>query len=891
MPTPKRKLFICVTEHCDLMWRRCFDRDFTFKGQNFVSYADLEAFYIIENIKLCHAYSDYHFTIESPAMLQKFLEKYPEHLPSIQQLFKEQKVFVPFTGNNIIDSNLVGGETIIRNFLSGYTYLKNNFGITPYGVDRCDAFGNSAQLPQIVKKFGSSWIYNTKYTKSDKLYWRGLDDSTVLIYDPKRAGSTGGYFKYRPCPACHGYKDHDCPVCHNMRIDLKFMETLRSPISDTLQPQEDAIPTYIYCGGEEMLPNEYIIEWAKQHKDLYDISFVDFDSYVPYLQDMIQHADAASEEEIHHAKELNPNNSGCYVTRIRTKQLTRSNEYQLLAAETLSTAHWLAGYAYPSDKLQKIWDALLFTAFHDAVTATHVDPAYEEFLDHASFVAAQSEEITQNALLQLANKDTEKVSVFNPYGQTVTNIAQITLTAENDITLYDASDVPVCITDYKRNGTLVTISFLAKEIPAFSTAVYTICKTNVPFHTEKHTLYDIYGLKVEPILTNDTEIETDPSKHLKKTLENEFFRIRAVENGIQEIYDKRLGRVISAESEYMVGEWILEHDEGSPWTTHSMDMRRQKMRQFTTLFETETTDDMQKLSYFIRPGERDGYAILGLTIKYSVILYKNDDKVHFSADVYWHTQNYRLRIAVPTLGTGKHFYEIPYGVLEREPYRVKCAYYSGCSDWANASGDYPAHNWAGVQNTDYSIALFNKGTPSYQIQKDEQEKATIYLSVLRSPSLASYLNSPLEYTMTDYDGMRDCGEHHFEYALKAYAEGFDKNDAVTDGISYNTNLLCHQGTLSIPMLPTLECEDAHISSIKLAEDQKGLVLRLCEHHGKDTQGTLILPDTLPVAAIYETDLKEENRKECICSDNKVLLPFKHFEIKTLYIALKTVLDR
>ena len=40
----KKKVFIWATEHSDLAWRRCFDRDFEYKGQNFVSYADLEGY-------------------------------------------------------------------------------------------------------------------------------------------------------------------------------------------------------------------------------------------------------------------------------------------------------------------------------------------------------------------------------------------------------------------------------------------------------------------------------------------------------------------------------------------------------------------------------------------------------------------------------------------------------------------------------------------------------------------------------------------------------------------------------------------------------------------------------------------------------------------------------
>ena len=43
----KKKLFIIVNQHMDLVWRRCFARDIHFGGKTFVPYADLEAFFML----------------------------------------------------------------------------------------------------------------------------------------------------------------------------------------------------------------------------------------------------------------------------------------------------------------------------------------------------------------------------------------------------------------------------------------------------------------------------------------------------------------------------------------------------------------------------------------------------------------------------------------------------------------------------------------------------------------------------------------------------------------------------------------------------------------------------------------------------------------------------
>jgi hypothetical protein len=52
-------------------------------------------------------------------------------------------------------------------------------------------------------------------------------------------------------------------------------------------------------------------------------------------------------------------------------------------------------------------------------------------------------------------------------------------------------------------------------------------------------------------------------------------------------------RVIAKESQYLVGEWILETDIGSPWATLSTDMRRQRLSSYTKLIRHERTEEVK----------------------------------------------------------------------------------------------------------------------------------------------------------------------------------------------------------------------------------------------------------------------------------------------------------
>lgn len=380
MATDKKKLFIIPNQHMDLVWRRCFDRDIEFGGQNFVSYADIEEIYIKDSLYLCKKYPFYRFTIESVAVLDKYLERNPEDRETIARGIREKQIYVPFTGNNIVDANLISGESLVRNYLQGYCYMKENFGHVADGADRNDAFGNSAQLPQILRKFGVKWVYHVTYSPCDAPYWRGLDGSTVYDLEPVGAGSVGGYPKYRPCPACKGYRHSPCPACGNRRIDQAHMDKRKFHlVVQESAVEENDIPCYILAGGEEIAPMEEVALWALENKEKYDIEFTNFQRYKDYHMDRIEAVDAPPAGEIMESAECNCNNTGVYVSRIKVKQKLRALENSIFAAEALATAGYIRGLTYPS--FEDVWEKALFAMFHDAITSTHVDAAYDEICD------------------------------------------------------------------------------------------------------------------------------------------------------------------------------------------------------------------------------------------------------------------------------------------------------------------------------------------------------------------------------------------------------------------------------------------------------------------------------------------------------------------------------
>lgn len=867
-----KKLYVIPNQHMDLVWRRCFERDIEYDGQCFVSYADIEAIYISDSIKLCKKYPFYHFSIESVAVLDKFLQRYPEQEPVIAKLIRQKQLYVPFTGNNIVDSNLVSGESIVRNYRQGYHYLKSKFGHVPDGADRNDAFGNSAQMPQILRKFGVKWAYNVTYTPCSAPYWRGLDGSTVYNIEPIRVGTVGGYPKYRPCPACHGHDRENCPVCGGRGIDQAYMDKRSFHLAlQTEAIKESRLPCYILSGGEEIAPREEIVHWALENRHLYNIEFADFEAYKQYCLPQIQAVDEPPQDQVMSSPECNCNNTGVYVSRIKVKQKFRQLENTVFAAEALAAAGYLRNREYPWDAFDRIWEKTLFVMFHDAITSTHVDAGYEEVCDAIDQAQAMAETIIRHNTPEITAAQGQ-LFVTNPYGIGLSGTCEALLPA--GCTVAGAT-----VLEAHGQGDLVRVRFAVDHIDAYGTKAYAV----VPGREITQVLFSAGDtiLTGDAVLTNSSA-QTSLSDNAAEdvVLENEFYRIQICDSGIREIFDKQQDAVIAKAQEYMVGEWILETDIGTPWATLSPDMRRQPLSRHTRILRHEQTQHRQTVTFAITPDVRQGFAETSFNIRWSVTLAKGVDQVLFSADVHWDTWNHRLRIAFPTALTGKHYYDIPYGMLERAPYEPRIVLPSGDGDWASAAGDYPAINWAGIDGGDQSIALFNRGTPSYQIAGDSQGAENIFLSVLRSPAMPACLHAGADYTMPLFDGMRDAGEHHFTYALKSYAGSFAANSVHADGVGYNARLVCGAESPALT-LPSLRGENGWISALLPALDRKGMIVRVAEYRGRTSAFTLKLPDN--IRAVWETDLKEDPVAQLPICSGKVTDVLCPFEIKSLYL--------
>ena len=129
-------------------------------------------------------------------------------------------------------------------------------GATPRIANRSDAFGNSAQMPQILKAFGATYVTEIYYNPYDDDVWVGLDKSAVCVKRLPHPGNGGGWVKYPPCGACKGYgkvAGATCALCDGRGIDLQIGRQKWSPVHLSRRYDHGGV---MRVGGEELLPAE-----------------------------------------------------------------------------------------------------------------------------------------------------------------------------------------------------------------------------------------------------------------------------------------------------------------------------------------------------------------------------------------------------------------------------------------------------------------------------------------------------------------------------------------------------------------------------------------------------------------------------------------------------------
>ena len=304
---------------------------------------------------------------------------YPELYERIGRRVAEGR-FVPVGGMWVeSDTNMPGGESLVRQFLLGTNFFAEEFGIEGTEVWLPDSFGYTAALPQIAAGAGKISFLTQKLSWNDTntfphhtFDWEGIDGSRIFTHFP---------------PA--GTYNSELSAQELLRSRTDFKEKGRSNTS--------LLPFGWGDGGGG--PTREMMAAARRYADLDGVPTVEVSSPQRFF--------AAARAEYPCAPvwvgELYLEyHRGTYTSQHAMKFGNRRSEHLLREAELWATAATaLAGADYPVAQLRSVWERVLLQQFHDILPGSSIARVHAEADRNYGQIAGELEQIIAKALTGL----------------------------------------------------------------------------------------------------------------------------------------------------------------------------------------------------------------------------------------------------------------------------------------------------------------------------------------------------------------------------------------------------------------------------------------------------------------------------------------------------------
>ncbi len=136
----------------------------------------------------------YVYGTSQPQQLQWMKERHPRLFERIRAAVADGRLELQGSFWVETDTNLPGGESLVRQALVGRRFLQEEFGLGDDDLRLCwlpDTFGYSGALPQILRGTGMDWFQTIKLAWNKlndhpyrTFHWAGIDGSTVLVHMP-----------------------------------------------------------------------------------------------------------------------------------------------------------------------------------------------------------------------------------------------------------------------------------------------------------------------------------------------------------------------------------------------------------------------------------------------------------------------------------------------------------------------------------------------------------------------------------------------------------------------------------------------------------------------------------------------------------------------------------
>jgi alpha-mannosidase len=830
-------------------------------------------------LKLMEQYPDYHFVASQPALYQMVRQDEPELYERIKEQIASGR-WEP-TGATWVemDCNLSGGEALVRQFLFGKRFFREELGVDPRVLWLPDAFGYTAALPQIMKGCGVDYFMTTKLSWNeynrlpyDTFRWQGLDGTQVLTHmvtAPLDLATD-------PWPGARSYM-----ATYNARF-VPYDVAGSWKVYRQKALNEELLYLFGYGDGGGG-PTAEMQETAARLANLPAFPRVRQSSAEEFFRQLEQRVQNAPDLPTWVGDLYLEYHRGTFTSQGWIKRANRHAELLYREAELWAALAALGALQKQREQgkqgsqlsrwqaeLNRGWESILFNQFHDILPGSSIPQVYADARADYKEISAVGTRVREEALEALAQA--LSVPGSTAPGQTLVALNPAPFQREDPcmlalpgtMSLPDASALPRL---FDERGQPVLVQEIKGETQHMQRA-----------KTERHFLVAAsappLGYRALHLSSPETTSAAPASQPVapesdlritREALENRFFRLRLDACGhIASLYDKRANREVIAPGE--AGNRLLALED-RPLDFPAWDIN---------IFYNDKSypiDDVTSWQIVESGPLRGGVEIVRRygesTIRQRILLYAEVPRIDFPTQIEWHEQHTLLKAAFPVaVNSPRATYDVQWGNVEHP------THWNTSWDWARFENC--AHKWVDLSEGDYGVSLMNDCKYGYDVKGH-----TLRLTLLKSATWP--------------DPQADQGSHEFSYALFPHLGDWRAGETVRHAYLFNMPATARivSGQRQIgghEILPpaaafvTTDRPGLVIETVKAAEDGDGIIVRLYDAH--NTRGAATLTFARPILAAEETNFLEESTGPVEFAGHALRLSVRPYGISTFRVRFK-----
>ncbi len=726
-------------------------------------------------LKLMDEYPEYRF-MSSQCVLYDFLrQRYPEVYERVKARVAEGH-WEPEGGMWLeSDTNLTSGESLVRQFVHGKRFFKEEFGVDCRILWLPDVFGYSGALPQIMKRSGIDYFMTTKLAwnqidkiPNDTFIWRGIDGSEVLTHLITTAG-IGQDVKKNFFTTYNGLLHPDAIMGGWERYQNKEINN-------------DILVAFGHGDGGGGPTREMLEVARRMERGVKGIPCVRQEFAGKYFRELEARVKDNPRLDTWEGELYFEYHRGTLTSMARNKRSNRKSELLLMDLELASVMAQDA-LAYPAQEIDGMWKTVLLNQFHDILPGSSIHEVYEVTRREYAELAEKAGSLLRERLHALAGKG-GAIAVFNTLGF-----------ERDDIVRLEGVDCAALADD---EGRTFPVQRTAEGAVAYV--------RGLPPKGYKSLVPVSAGEAAPSAFRLDGDTLTTP-----------FYRVTLDENGhFSSIYDLEYDRETVQPGRRAN---LLRMFEDKPIYYDNWDIDD---------YYTEKSwdvDNLTKLEWTemgpVRATLRLEYEIAGVTVAQDVRFYADSRRIDFETVVDWTLHQHLLKVEFPVaVHSDEATFDIQFGSLKRKVHKN--------TSWDKARFEYGGQKWMDFSEGHYGVALLNDCKYGHSVSNGVLSLTLIKSGIEPNPDADVEKHYFTYAIMPHGGGWREGGVvregyklNQPAYALAEAAEGLSYSFASAEpaNIVLETVKAAEDGSGTV--LRLYECDDALTkASLRLPEGTK-----------------------------------------------------------------------